>query len=161
MGTPDYMAPEQIKGQRGNDRTDIYALGMILYEGIAGRLPYEGDNGLAVMSQHINVSPPPIHQFRKQVSGALEEVILKAIRRKPESRWPSARAFVDALTHLDRIDTSGLRAEREQEETEQATKKPFVNNFGAPAWRVGLIVGAALFGLVVVTALVQLVFYAH
>lgn len=78
-GTPDYMAPEQIRGQRGDDRTDIYALGMILYECVAGRLPYEGDNALAVMNQHVTVSPPPLHCFQEQVSPALEEVILKAI----------------------------------------------------------------------------------
>src|SRR5208283_3672797 len=57
FGTPDYMAPEQIQGKRGDVRTDVYALGMIVYEMLTGTLPFEGDNALAVMNQHLTGVP--------------------------------------------------------------------------------------------------------
>jgi serine/threonine-protein kinase len=98
VGTPDYMAPEQIEGGRGDARTDIYALGMILYEIVARRLPYDGDNALAVMNQHVNVKPEPIHHFRKNVPSAIDEIIMKAIRIKPDNRWQTMDEFVKALS---------------------------------------------------------------
>jgi serine/threonine-protein kinase len=161
-GTPDYMAPEQIRGQRGDDRTDLYALGMILYECVTGRLPYEGDNALAVMNQHVTVSPPPPHQFQDRVSPALEEVILKAIRRKPEARWPSAKVFVEAIDSLDTLDVATLKAERERDETDSGTlPQAQVGEFAMPPWKVGVIVCATLIALVALTLLVQLLHHPH
>lgn len=155
VGTPDYMAPEQIKGQRGNDRTDIYALGMILYECIAGRLPYEGDNALAVMNQHVTVSPPPLHKFCKDVTPALEEAILKAIRRSPETRWPSAQAFVEALGRPETVDVAALKAEREAEAENSAKPPAFLSEFGLSAGKMAALIGGILFALCVLVALVQ------
>ena len=156
VGTPDYMAPEQIKGQRGNDRTDIYALGMILYECVTGRLPYEGDNALVVMNQHVTVSPPPLHDFCKEVSPVLEEVILKAIRRDPESRWHSAQGLVEALTRPETVDVAALQAEREKDETETAQKPAVSGKFGMPLWKVGVLIVGVLIALCVLVALVQI-----
>lgn len=155
VGTPDYMAPEQIKGQRGNDRTDIYALGMMLYECITGRLPYQGDNALSVMNQHVTVSPPPLRQFARQVSPGLEEVVLKAIRRNPEARWSSARALVEALESLDTMDVSALKEERERVEAEAPGSVP-AHEFGMPTWKLALIIGGVLMALVFLTIIVQL-----
>ena len=67
LGTPDYMSPEQIQGKRGDARTDVYAIGVMLYEMLAGRVPWEGDNALSVMSQHINAPVPPLHEINKDV----------------------------------------------------------------------------------------------
>ncbi len=114
-GTPDYMAPEQIQGGRGDARTDIYALGMILYEYLAGRLPYRGDNALAVMSQHVQSKAPTVSQFRRDVPAALEETVMKALRRRPEDRWPDMAALVGALERPETVDATALRAEREAE----------------------------------------------
>lgn len=156
VGTPDYMAPEQIKGQRGDDRTDIYALGMILYECVTGRLPYRGDNALAVMNQHVTVSPPPLHQFSPQVSPALEEIILKAIRRKPEARWASAKALVAALENLDTVDVAALKAEREQDEAEPGAPTAAHGEFGMPPWKLALLIAGILLSLVALTFVVQM-----
>ena len=156
VGTPDYMAPEQIKGQRGNDKTDIYALGMILYECVAGRLPYQGDNALAVMNQHVTVSPPPIHTFSKEVNPALEEVILKAIRRKPEARWQSAQAFAQALDTLDTLDPAALQAEREQEEADSGSPQNQRQEFGIPLWKVGAIAAFIIFAMILLVVIVQI-----
>ena len=155
VGTPDYMAPEQIKGQRGDHSTDIYALGMILYECLAGRLPYHGDNALVIMNQHVTISPPPLHLFAPHPSDALEETVMKAIRRNPDARWQSMAAFAEALEHPERVDATALKAEREQQET--STGDGGVNSqFGLPNWQVALIVVAVLVGLVVFGALVQI-----
>ena len=81
VGTPDYMSPEQIQGDRGDRRSDIYAWGVITYELLAGRVPFEGDNWLAVMAGHLRRAPERIRDLRPEVSPALEAVVLKAMRR--------------------------------------------------------------------------------
>jgi serine/threonine protein kinase len=161
VGTPDYMAPEQIKGQRGDDRTDIYALGMILYECVTGRLPYQGDNALAVMNQHVTASPPPMRQFARQVSPALDEVILKAIRRNPDARWQSARAFVAALEGVDQVDVAVLKAEREEQETDHGGSNSIHAELGMPLWKVGLLVSVILISLIALTLVIQFFHPAH
>lgn len=115
VGTPDYMSPEQIQGGRGDARTDIYALGMILYEIIAHKMPYTGDSALAIMNQHVNVKAPALHTQRKETPSALEEIIMKAIRLKPQDRWPTMEAFVEALKAPNTVDAEALKAEREAE----------------------------------------------
>lgn len=158
VGTPDYMAPEQIKGGRGDHRTDIYALGTMIYEFLAGRPPYEGDNNLAVMSQHVMMSPPPIHTFRKNVPPALEETIMKAIRRDPAARWPSMQAFADALEHPERVDAAALKTEREREENTLSRSGLSVRvheELGLPLWQVTLIICAVLVALAAVGILAQ------
>ncbi|MBV8527788.1 MAG: serine/threonine protein kinase [Candidatus Dormibacteraeota bacterium] len=106
IGTPDYMAPEQIQGKRGDARTDIYALGTMLYEMLAGRVPWSGDNALAVMNQVINTSPEPLHLRSPRVSPPLEAVVHKAMRKDPDERYQSADAMLHDLEHLDDVDLS-------------------------------------------------------
>jgi serine/threonine protein kinase len=112
LGCPEYMAPEQTQGLRGDRRTDIYALGMILYEGLAGRLPYEDGDALSVMAQHVNAEPHPLRFYRPDIAPALAETILKAIRRRREERWPTMRALVEALANPAQVDIDAMRAER-------------------------------------------------
>src|SRR5205085_8863987 len=64
VGTPDYMAPEQVQGDRGDARTDIYAVGVMLYEMLSGEVPYQGDSPLAVMSQRVNANAPLVRKKR-------------------------------------------------------------------------------------------------
>jgi serine/threonine-protein kinase len=96
-GTPDYMAPEQVEGQRGDRRTDIYALGIILYEMLSGHTPFEGDNNLAVMAQQLRTSAPRLDKAARGVSPALAAVVARALRKKPEERYEDALSFVAAL----------------------------------------------------------------
>jgi len=106
VGTPDYMAPEQIQGKRGDARTDIYALGTMLYEMLAGRVPFAGDSALAVMNQAVNSTPEPLHLRNPTVPPPLEAVIHKAIRKDPAERYPTAGAMLHDLEHLDDLDLS-------------------------------------------------------
>ncbi len=123
VGTPDYMSPEQIEGQRGDARTDIYALGTMLYELITGKLPYEGDNPLAIMNQHVNVKPSPMHSIKHDVPPALDEIVMKAIRLQPQHRWTTMTEFVAALEDWSIVNVAALAAEREAEPAPNQARK--------------------------------------
>jgi serine/threonine protein kinase len=104
LGTPDYMSPEQVTGARGDARSDLYAWGVIMYEMLTGRVPFEGDNSLAVMAGHMQGNPKPLRKLRPEIPPALEAVVFRAMRRYPEHRYPSAAALLDDLDHLETLD---------------------------------------------------------
>jgi serine/threonine-protein kinase len=106
LGTPDYMSPEQIQGERGDIRSDIYAWGAMMYEFLTGRVPFTGDNWMAVMAGHLTKDPERIRKYNSQVSPALEAVVLKAMRRDPEHRYQTPEALLDDLAHLDTLDVA-------------------------------------------------------
>jgi serine/threonine-protein kinase len=101
LGTPDYMSPEQIQGDRGDDRSDVYAVGVMMYEWLTGRVPFEGDNWMAVMQGHLQRSPVRIGKLRPDVPAELEAIVLTAMRRYPDHRYPSAQALLDDLEKAD------------------------------------------------------------
>lgn len=106
VGTPDYMAPEQIQGKRGDARTDVYAMGIMLYEMLTGRVPWEGDNPLAVMSQHLNAPVPAVHKLNRDVPAPIEGIIRKALRKQPDERYQDAAAMRDDLGNWRDLDLS-------------------------------------------------------
>jgi serine/threonine-protein kinase len=113
LGTPDYMSPEQIQGERGDTRSDIYAWGVMLYELLTGHVPFGGDNWMAVMAGHLTKDPAPIRKQNRGVSPALEAVVLTAMRRFPDHRYQDAADLVRDLDRLDELDpaTFDLRPE--------------------------------------------------
>jgi tetratricopeptide (TPR) repeat protein len=96
-GTPMYMAPEQALGQEVDGRADLYALGVMLYVWIAGRPPFEGDDALAVVSQHIHAPVVPPRSYRPDLPSGLEPVILRLLAKLPDLRYRSAREVRLAL----------------------------------------------------------------
>jgi serine/threonine protein kinase len=104
MGTPDYMAPEQIEGQRGDRRTDVYALGTILYEMLAGRTPFTGDSNMAVMAQHLRGTAPHLDRVNTKMSPELAAVVACCLSRDPSDRYPDMAALIDALDHPETVD---------------------------------------------------------
>jgi len=107
VGTVYYLAPEQALGKEVDGRADLYSLGVVLYELVAGRLPFSGDDPLTVISQHLYapVVPPTTHQAG---AAGLEPVILKLLAKNPEDRFATAREVAEALTSL------GTQAQVEQ-----------------------------------------------
>src|SRR5256714_8829940 len=100
LGTPDYMSPEQIQGERGDPRSDIYSWGIMMYEFLTGRVPFEGDNWLAVMAGHLQRHPKPIREARPEVPPELDAIVLTAMRRYPENRYQSAEELLADLRAL-------------------------------------------------------------
>jgi serine/threonine protein phosphatase PrpC len=90
MGTPDYMAPEQIKGKRGDQRTDIYSLGAILYEMLTGQVPFQGPNVYAVMNARLVGDPPAPRTLNPEITPQVEEIVLHAMEQDPFKRYHSA-----------------------------------------------------------------------
>jgi serine/threonine-protein kinase len=96
FGTPHYMAPEQAAGQPVDARTDIYALGVIMYEMFTGKVPFDADTFMGILSKHMFEPPVPPSTHNREL-GALEDVILKALAKKPEERYQSMDEFVAAM----------------------------------------------------------------
>jgi serine/threonine-protein kinase len=109
-GTPDYMAPEQIEGQRGDQRTDIYAVGIMLFELLTGKVPFSGDNNMVVMSQHLSGTIPRLDREQPGVSPQLAAVVMRCLRRDPKERYADLHAFIYDLDHLDEVDIAILEA---------------------------------------------------
>jgi len=107
-GTPDYMAPEQVEGHRGDQRTDIYALGTILFEMLTGKTPFTGDNNLAVMAQHLQGSAPRLDRVQPGVTPELAAIVAKCLQRSPDDRYLDMRAFIQALDHPETADVAIL-----------------------------------------------------
>jgi serine/threonine-protein kinase len=101
IGTSAYMSPEQITALRELDhRSDIYSLGCVLFEAIAGRGPFAHPNESVVLNRHLNEPPPSLRTLAPDTPQQLDAAILRALAKKPEARWPSARAMLDALSKL-------------------------------------------------------------
>jgi len=103
VGTPDYMSPEQLKGERGMAGSDVYAVGVMLYEMLCGHTPFEGENVFAVINQHATQDPPPILDCNPDLSPELATVVMKAIRRDPDKRYKSMKHMLHDLRNLEEV----------------------------------------------------------
>ena len=103
MGTPDYISPEQVKGKRGDGRSDIYALGVMLYEMLTGKVPFTGPNAFIIMNDRLLNNPIPPREIDPTISPQLQEIIYRALERDPKNRYATAREFAWDLEHQDQV----------------------------------------------------------
>ncbi|MFE9631048.1 serine/threonine-protein kinase [Streptomyces sp. NPDC006463] len=97
VGTLDYVAPEQISGKPVDGRCDVYSLGCVVYETLAGGPPFERDDDMALLWAHQFDPPPPLSSRRSGLPGAVDEVLAKALAKSPEDRWSTCLEFTGAL----------------------------------------------------------------
>ena len=97
MGTAQYLSPEQAQGHAVTATSDLYSIGVMLYEMLAGRLPFEGESAVSIALKHLSEPPAPISQLRPDVHPALESVVMAALAKDPARRWQTAEDFGEAL----------------------------------------------------------------
>jgi serine/threonine-protein kinase len=103
MGTPDYMSPEQVKGKRGDQRSDIYSFGAILYEMVTGSTPFQGESPYVVMNARVTGDPEAPRKLNHQLTPVLEEIILHALERDPAKRYATATEMRRELENYETV----------------------------------------------------------
>jgi serine/threonine-protein kinase len=103
LGNPDYISPEQVQGKRGDGRSDIYAMGVILYEMLTGKLPFTGSSPREVMNNRLLNHPIPPSVAEPSISPQFQEVLYRALERDPKNRYARPQDFARDLQHLDKI----------------------------------------------------------
>jgi eukaryotic-like serine/threonine-protein kinase len=145
VGTPAYMSPEQIRGREVDGRTDIYSLGIVFFEMVTGRKPYNANTPIELSMQHLHDPIPKAKQFIRDLPGEVDQAIAKAIAKNPEDRYPNMAAFAQALEKLSgttaRTTTAERRAIKAAEEKRKAEKQPEKKPARSitPFYRIGLI----------------------
>jgi serine/threonine protein kinase len=108
MGTPAYMAPEQAEGTEVSEKTDIYALGIVLYEMLSGTVPFKASTPAAVLVKQIQEAPVPLRKLRRDLPAALERTIMQALEKQPDRRQRNADEVADQLNKLsEKLRTDG------------------------------------------------------
>ncbi|MBN2383156.1 protein kinase [bacterium] len=118
LGTPAYMSPEQFKGEKIDQRTDIYAFGIILYEMYVGHIPFSGASPIEVAMKHLQEPPVPLRTIDPTINPELEAIVLKCMRKDPDERYQNVD---EILADLDRLDTHDTGATETQSKVRPAT----------------------------------------
>lgn len=103
LGTPDYIAPEQVKGGRGDQRSDIYAVGAMFYEMLTGQPPFAGPNPLVVMNERLLRDPEPARALNREISPQLNEIVARALERDPRHRYATVAEMAWELEHPELV----------------------------------------------------------
>ena len=112
VGTPSYMSPEQARGKTLDGRSDVYAMGVVLFELATGRRPFEGDSAYDIALKQVTEPPPMPRRLNPALTTAVETVILKALLKKPDDRYPTAKALLEDLELAIERPTAFVETER-------------------------------------------------
>lgn len=154
LGTPNYMAPEQAQGKPADERSDIYALGAVLYEMLAGRKPFEEDDADKLLQLIAHKAPPAVYELNPEVPPVLAQIVMKAMSKRPEKRYQNAEQMMLELKRFL------LRSRRDRQRAQEAPQEeaPAVAAAAvvAPRSRYWLVGGSALTAAAAVVAVVVL-----
>jgi serine/threonine-protein kinase len=123
IGTPDYISPEQVKGKRGDGRSDIYSVGVILYEMLTGKLPFTGPSPLAAMNERLLNHPIPPRVADPSISPQLQEILYRALERDPANRYAKAQEFAWDLAHPDQVGVEDREELRDWQKRKSQTSR--------------------------------------
>ena len=146
MGTAQYLSPEQAEGGRVSEASDIYAVGILLYELLTGTVPFQGESAVAVALQHLSAPPKRPSLLNPAVPPELDRIVLKALAKDPAQRFPTAEAFIAALSSLNQ--NGALPPPLDQQPTEAIPALPPAEERegGGRRWWVALLVAALAAG---------------
>ena len=102
VGTAQYLSPEQARGHAVGPQSDLYSMGIVLYEMLTGELPFTGGSAVEIAMKQVSDTPPPLHEQNRLVSPAMEQVVMRALAKDPALRYSSARAMADELRRVGR-----------------------------------------------------------
>ncbi len=142
IGSPAYMSPEQVKEHALNHQTDIYSLGVVMYQLLAGRLPFQATNNFSLIYQIANVEPQPPSSYRPQIPAALDEIVKRAMAKDLARRYQTWEDFSLDLAEVFRNEGLGGRSQKfaDSDKFESLRKLPFFGNFtDAELWEVARI----------------------
>ena len=146
LGSPDYISPEQVKGKRGDARSDLYAVGVMLYEMLSGQTPFSGPSPLAVMNDRLINHPLPPREAEPSISPQLQEILYRALEREPKNRYPSAHSFAQDLEHMDQVGVAERTELTDWKKRKSGTLRGILSKIGL------LLIPFVLFGLMMLLA---------
>ncbi len=146
MGTPDYISPEQIKRKRSDGRSDIYALGVILFEMLTGETPFNGPNPFAVMNDRLVNDPPSAREISPEISAQMQEILDRAMESDPEDRFAGAKEFAAALAHPECVEVTDRSSRRER----KRARLPFLKRI--LSYTMLLMIPVVIFSLLLLVA---------
>ena len=134
LGTPEYMSPEQARGEKADERSDLYSIGVMLYEMLAGRPPFGGKDTIAILRQHVQAPVPPLRGAAPGTPPELERIIARLLAKKPSERYPHV---AELLADLGKLAPAGLQPDRVVQEllarVAQAVSRPTRTSAGRGA----------------------------
>jgi len=150
LGTPDYISPEQVQGKRGDQRSDIYALGIIFYEMLTGHVPFSGPNPLAVMNDRLVIDPPSPRSLNPAIPLEIEQILHCALERDPRHRYATATEMQWDLENQEQVGVD----DRLRDPSRRGAKRPLLARLNRRIllYACLILVPAALFGLMLILA---------